>query len=60
MFLLVFGAADKDYGGKEVAIGLLFCAMQPIVSNCMAMTKTDVRKSIFDLITLSYIRKSEE
>ena len=32
--------------------------MQPIVSTCMAMTKSDVRKYTRDLITLSYVRKA--
>lgn len=61
MYFLLVGAADKDYGGKHVTIGLLFCALQPIVSTCMAMTKSDVRKYIFDLISISYCfdRKSE-
>lgn len=39
-------------------IGLLLCALQPILSTCMALTKTDVRKAVFDLITLSDCRSS--
>jgi len=58
MCFVVIGAARKD--GRFINIGFLFCAIQPIVSLCMAMTKSDVRKHIFDLITLSCIRKSEE
>ena len=40
----------------------LLVTIQPIASTCMAMTKSDVKKYIFDLITLSYIRttKSQE
>jgi len=37
-------------------VGGLFLAIQPIVSTGMAMTKPDVKKYIFDLITLSYFR----
>jgi hypothetical protein len=43
--------------GFWVQIGFLFCGIQPIVSTCMAMTKSDVRKYTMDLVTLSYIRK---
>lgn len=35
-------------------MGLLLCAIQPTVSTCIAMTKSDVKVAILDLITLSY------
>jgi hypothetical protein len=54
MIFVFFGAAFKD--GLYVLIGLLFCGIQPIVSTCMAMTKSDVKKYIKDVVTLSYIR----
>jgi len=44
-------ATEKIWGGCVVV--LLF-AIQPILSVCMAMTKSDVKKYIFDLVTLSY------
>jgi hypothetical protein len=40
--------------------GLLLCAIQSIVSTVMALTKTDVRKCVMDLLTLSYCRRREE
>jgi hypothetical protein len=55
--LLVIGAKIPG-SGHFFQIGLLLCGIQPIVSTCMAMTKSDVRKYTMDLITLSYIRKS--
>jgi hypothetical protein len=60
MLFVVFGAANKN--GILTQIGLIFCGIQPIVSMCIAMTKSDVRKNTMDLITLSYIRttSSEE
>jgi hypothetical protein len=56
MAFIVYGAANKD--GRYIAIGLLFCGIQPILSTGMTMTKSDVRKYSTDLITLSYIRKN--
>jgi hypothetical protein len=55
MLLVVAGASLKE--PFLVQIGLLFCGTQPIVSTCMAMTKSDVKKYTMDLLTLSYIRK---
>jgi hypothetical protein len=37
-------------------IGLLFCGIQPTVSTCMAMAKSDGKKYTIHLITLSYVR----
>jgi hypothetical protein len=54
MFLLVLGVAKND--GPMITYGLLFCALQPIVSMCMTMTKADVRKYTLDLIAFSYCR----
>jgi hypothetical protein len=55
MCLVVLGATSPNK--LYVQIGLIFCGMQPIVSTCMAMTKSDVKKYTMDLLTLSYIRK---
>jgi len=60
MFFIVYGAAVGVIYGNYVSIGYLFCSIQPIVSTCMAMMKSDVRKFTLDFITLSYIRKSSE
>jgi hypothetical protein len=56
MLLLVIGASSKNRLLGQ--IGLLFCGIQPIVSTCMAMSKSDVRKYTMNLVTLSYIRTS--
>ena len=46
---------------KLFPIGLLLCSIQAIVSTGMALTKTDVRKHVLDLLTLSYCcRRREE
>jgi len=57
MYMLVVGTAYELFNKKLICIGYLFCGIQPIVSTCMAMTKSDVMKYTRDLITLSYIRK---
>jgi hypothetical protein len=54
MAMVVIGASDN--WGFFLQIGLIFCGIQPIVSTCMAMTKSDVKKYTINLITLSYIR----
>ena len=38
----------------------LFGAIQPTLSTAMAMTKSDVRKYVFDLLTLSYVRTTSK
>ena len=53
-FLAIFG--PREFEGICISIGYLFCALQPIVSTCMAMTKSDVKQYVFDLITLTYFR----
>ena len=58
MLLLVIGT--PTFNGELINIVLLFCAIQPILSTCMAMTKADVRNYCLDLITLSYIWKNKE
>ena len=58
MALIVIGATKNYAFSKFICIGYLFCGIQPIVSTCMAMTKSDVRKYTRDLITLSYVRKA--
>ena len=58
MVLIVIGAIKNDKFSKYICIGYLFCGIQPIVSTCMIMTKSDVRKYTKDLITLSYVRKA--
>jgi hypothetical protein len=56
IILVVIGASSRYR--RLGQIGLLFCGIQPIISTCMAMTKTDVRKYTMNLVTLSYIRAS--
>jgi len=58
MALIVIGAETTNKFTNFICIGYLFCGIQPIVSTCMAMTKSDVRKYARDLITLSYVRKA--
>jgi hypothetical protein len=58
MLFVVFGTAEQNE--FWIQIGLIFCGIQPIVSTCMAMTKSDVRKNTMDLITLSYIRTTAQ
>jgi hypothetical protein len=57
MGLLVAGAAKQYEYANLICIGYLFCGIQPIVSTCMAMSKSDVRQYTLDVITLSYFRK---
>ena len=47
---------EKSDNSKQLCIGLLLCAIQPIASMCIAMTKSDVKRSVIDVITLSYFR----
>ena len=60
---IIIASLVENYSWGFV-VGGLFLAIQPIVSTGMAMTKSDVKKYIFDLITLSYVRsrttKTEE
>ena len=56
--ILAFYAVFKYNAWSEPVISL-FATIQPIASTCMAMTKSDVKKSMFDLITLSYIRTAK-
>jgi hypothetical protein len=53
---VVSGTAVRE--GGLVQLGLLYCGIQPIVSTCMTMTKSDVKKYTMDLITLSCVRTS--
>jgi hypothetical protein len=56
MFLLNYGVWIDNYsGGVYIATGFVFIGLQPIVSTSMAMTKSDVRKYVIDLITLTYL-----
>merc|ERR1711924_234743 len=41
-------------------IGYLIIALQPILSTCLAMTKTDVRNCVLNLLTMSYCRDNHE
>lgn len=59
MYFLIVGTSNEEDGERGIIIGLLVCSVQPIVSTCMAMTKSDVKEYTLDLITLSYICKSE-
>jgi hypothetical protein len=56
MAIVVIGVSSN--WGFALQIGLIFCGIQPIVSTCMAMTKSDVKKYTTNLITLSYVRTS--
>lgn len=51
---------SDEFGSKVFCIGLLLCSLQPTVSTCLAMTKSDVKAAIYDLVTLSYCRRSEK
>ena len=53
MFLITVG--DEKEKSKLYQAGLIFCAIQPIISTIMAMTKADVRKYTINLLTLSYL-----
>ena len=57
MILINIGTNAKfdQYWFYYYQTGLLFCSIQPIISTIMAMTKTDVRKYTYQLLTLSYI-----
>jgi len=56
--LLFLGQYNDDLFYRVYAIYFLCCAIESILSNCMVLTKSDVRKYIFDLITFSYIRST--
>jgi len=66
--IAVFGACwipfviINSVGGTwRFSVAFLTLAMQQILSTSVAMTKSDVRKHIIDLLTLSYVRaKSQE
>ena len=57
MILINVGAngVTTPYWPIYYQTGLLFCSIQPIISTIMAMTKTDVRKYTYQLLTLSDI-----
>ena len=58
--LTFLGGARGVEFGNLAAIGSLFCGIQPFVSIGLAMMKSDVRKYVIALLTLSYIRKAPE
>lgn len=60
MFLLVFGGSNPTEYSNLIFIGGIFVGIEPIASFCLAMMKSDVRKYIIDLLTLSYICKTPE
>jgi len=60
MFLTIFGGTKGMGFANILIIGCLFCGIQPIVSIGLAMMKSDVRKYVIDLLTLSYIRTASE
>jgi len=43
---------DNSWG---IVVGYWLMAIQPILTFCMILTKTDARKYIWDLVTLSYL-----
>ena len=58
--LTIYGASRGFNYGKQMIIGFLFCGIQPIVSIGLAMMKSEVRRYVIALLTLSYIRKAPE
>ena len=52
--------STKQSNSSLFPAGLLLCAIQSIVSTGMALTKTDVRKCVIDLLTLSYCRRCDK
>merc|ERR1712183_350918 len=55
------GGNNVEAGIPTIGIGFLFVALQPVWSTLMAVTKSDVRKYVVDLLTLSYFcRKSQQ
>ena len=58
--LTIYGASRGYTFGKLMIIGYLFCGIQPIVSIGFAMMKSEVRKYVIALLTLSYIRTAPE
>jgi len=58
-FILLFlGQFNNDLFYRVYVVFFLVCAIESILSNCMVLTKSDVRKYVFDLITLSCIRST--
>lgn len=55
LLLVIFGVMTYKPWYFILAWSLL--AIQPILSACVVLTKYDVRKYVYDLITLSYLRK---
>mmetsp|Transcript_38828 Transcript_38828/g.39216 ORF Transcript_38828/g.39216 Transcript_38828/m.39216 type:complete len:84 (+) Transcript_38828:65-316(+) len=60
LFLTIYGGSRGLLYSNLATIGGIFCGIQPIVSIGLAMMKSDVRKYIIALLTLSYIRKAPE
>ena len=60
LLLSIVGGARGVQFGKLATIGYLFCGIQPFVSIGLAMMKSDVRKYVLALLTLSYLRKAPE
>jgi len=58
IILNIYSNANDSTWGMQVA--LILGAIQPTLSTAMTMTKSDVRKYVFDLLTLSYIRTTSK
>jgi len=60
MFISVYGNVHFAEYQNLIFIGRLFCGIQPIISFCFSMMKTEVRNYTINLLTLSYIRRALE
>jgi len=59
MILIIIGGTESSaLSGRYITIGFMFIALQPILSTFISLTKSDVRKHVIDLTTLTYIRHS--
>merc|ERR1712188_136309 len=52
LLLIIVGAFYVGGDGNVINFGYLFCALQPILSTSVAMTKSDVRQYVANLLTL--------
>jgi len=59
MLLLDVGAFGSVGNSNQpyANVGILLLTLQPTLSVCLAITKSDVRKYLCDLVTLSYCKK---
>eukprot|EP00536_Pseudo-nitzschia_multiseries_P001103 jgi/Psemu1/300529/fgenesh1_kg.13_\ len=57
-FTFCISSKDGDgiYNGTGCVVGNVIISIQPCISTLMAMTKSDVRTYVWELVTLSYFR----